>query len=208
MRVSEISAASVAALRKATGAGMMDAKRALQDADGDMGRAAELLRERGIADASKRAGRTTDQGTIGHYLHVQAERPVIGVLVELASETDFVAKSEDFQAAARDLAMHVAAARPRWVRREDIAPEVLDTERKVFATQARNEGKPEQIVERIVEGKLQAFYADTVLYDQTFVNSDKFEGTVGELVTDLAAKMGENISVRRFVRLAVGESGG
>jgi elongation factor Ts len=206
MRVSEITAAQVAALRKASGAGMMDAKRALQDADGDMERAAELLRERGIADASKRAGRTTEQGTIGHYLHVQAERPVIGVLVELASETDFVAKSEDFQAAARDLAMHVAATRPRWVRRDDVPEDVLEAERKVFATQARNEGKPEKIIDRIVDGKLQAFYSDTVLYDQTFVNSDRFEGTVGEMVTDLAAKMGENISVRRFVRFAVGES--
>jgi elongation factor Ts len=206
MRVSEITAAQVAALRKASGAGMMDAKRALQDADGDMERAAELLRERGIADASKRAGRTTEQGTIGHYLHVQAERPVIGVLIELASETDFVAKSEDFQAAARDLAMHVAATRPRWVRRDDVPEDVLEAERKVFATQARNEGKPEKIIDRIVDGKLQAFYSDTVLYDQTFVNSDRFEGTVGEMVTDLAAKMGENISVRRFVRFAVGES--
>ena len=206
MRVSEITAAQVAALRKTTGAGMMDAKRALQDAEGDMERAAELLRERGIADASKRAGRTTEQGTIGHYLHVQAERPVIGVLVELASETDFVAKSEDFQTAARDLAMHVAAARPRWVRRDDVPEEALDAERKVFATQARNEGKPENIIDRIVEGKLQAFYSDTVLYDQTFVNSERFEGTAGEMVTDLAAKMGENISVRRFVRFAVGES--
>jgi elongation factor Ts len=206
MRVSDISAAQVAALRKATGAGMMDAKRALQDAGGDMDRAAELLRERGIADASKRAGRSTDQGTIGHYLHVQAERPVIGVLVELASETDFVAKSEEFQAAARDLAMHVAAARPRWVRREDVPGDVLDGERKVFATQARNEGKPEKIIDRIVEGKLQAFYADTVLFDQTFVNTERFEGTVGEMVTELAAKMGENISVRRFVRFSVGES--
>jgi len=206
MRVSEISAAQVAALRKTTGAGMMDAKRALQDADGDMDRAAELLRERGIADASKRAGRATEQGTIGHYLHVQAERPVIGVLVELASETDFVAKSGDFQAAARDLAMHVAAARPRWVQREDVPTDVLDAERRVFATQARNEGKPDKVIDRIVEGKLAAFFSDNVLYDQTFVNTDRFEGTVGEMVTDLAAKMGENISVRRFVRFAVGES--
>jgi elongation factor Ts len=206
IRVSEIGAAQVAALRKATGAGMMDAKRALQDADGDMDRAAGLLRERGIADASKRAGRSTDQGTIGHYLHVQAERPVIGVLVELASETDFVAKSEEFQGAARDVAMHVAAARPRWVRREEVPEAVLEGERQVYATQARNEGKPEKVIERIVEGKLQAFYADTVLYDQTFVRSERFEGTVGEMVTDLAAKMGENISVRRFVRFSVGES--
>jgi elongation factor Ts len=205
--VSEISAKDVAALRKETGAGMMDAKRALQEAAGDVDRAKEILREKGIADASKRAGRATSQGTIGHYLHIQAERPVIGVLVELASETDFVAKSEEFQAAARDLAMHVAAARPSWVTREDVPADVLDQEKGVFAAQARNEGKPDHIIERIVEGKLKSFYEDNVLYDQTFVNPERFEGTVGEMVTSLAASMGENISVRRFVRVAVGESG-
>lgn len=205
IRVSEISAKDVAALRRETGAGMMDAKRALEEAEGDADRAKAVLREKGIADASKRAGRATSQGTIGHYLHIQAERPVIGVLVELASETDFVAKSDEFQAAARDLAMHIAAARPSWVRREDVPADVLDEERTVFAAQARNEGKPEQIIERIVEGKLQAFYEDKVLYEQTFVNAERFDGTVGEMVNGLAATMGENIAVRRFVRIGVGE---
>ena len=194
-RVSDISAKDVAALRKATGAGMMDAKRALE----------ELLREKGIADARKRAGRATDQGMIGHYLHVQADRPVIGVLVELASETDFVAKSEDFQQAARELAMHVAAASPSWVRVEDVPADVVGKEKELIEAQARNEGKPEQVIEKIVEGRIKAFYKDHVLYEQEFVNPERFEGTVGAMVQSLAGTMGENISVRRFSRLAVGQ---
>jgi elongation factor Ts len=204
--VSEITAKDVAALRKATGAGMMDAKRALEEAGGDMDRAAEILREKGMADARKRAGRTATQGTIGHYLHFQADRPVIGVLVELASETDFVAKSDDFQAAARDLAMHVAAANPTWVRREDVPDDALAKEQALIEAQARNEGKPEQVIARIVEGRLNSFYKDEVLAEQPFVNPEKFEGTVGEMVQHLAGTMGENIEVRRFVRFAVGQS--
>jgi len=205
--VSEISAKDVAALRKATGAGMMDAKRALEETGGDSERAAELLREKGIADARKRAGRATDQGTIGHYLHVQAERPVIGVLVDLASETDFVAKSEDFQQAARDIAMHIAAASPTWVRVEDVPADVVDKEKELIAAQARNEGKPDKVIDKIVEGRVGAFYKDHVLYEQEFVNPERFEGTVGEMVESLAGGMGENISVRQFARVAVGQSG-
>jgi elongation factor Ts len=204
--VSEISAKDVGALRRATGAGMMDAKRALEETGGDAERAAELLREKGIADARKRAGRTTDQGMIGHYLHVQADRPVIGVLVELASETDFVAKSDDFQQAARDLAMHIAAANPRWVRIEDVPDEIVSKEKELIAAQARNEGKPDRVIEKIVDGRVGAFYKDTVLYEQVFVNPERFEGTVGEMVRALAGGMGENISVRQFSRLAVGQS--
>jgi elongation factor Ts len=204
--VSEITAKDVAALRKATGAGMMDAKRALEEAGGDMERAAEILREKGMADARKRAGRTAAQGTIGHYLHYQADRPVIGVLVELASETDFVAKSDGFQEAARDLAMHVAAANPTWVRREDVPDDALSKEQALIEAQARNEGKPEQVIARIVEGRLKSFYKDYVLAEQPFVNPEKFDGTVGEMVQHLAGSMGENIEVRRFVRFAVGQS--
>ncbi len=204
--VSEISAKDVAALRKATGAGMMDAKRALEETGGDAERAADLLREKGIADARKRAGRATEQGSIGHYLHFQAERPVIGVLVELASETDFVAKSEAFQDAAKDLAMHVAAANPSWVKVEDVPEPVVAKEKELIEAQARNEGKPDAIIERIVEGRIKSFYQDTVLYEQTFINPDKYEGTVGEMVQSLAGTMGENIGVRRFVRLAVGQA--
>jgi elongation factor Ts len=185
---------------------MMDAKRALEEAGGDMDRAAEILREKGMADARKRAGRAAMQGTIGHYLHYQADRPVIGVLVELASETDFVAKSEDFQQAARDLAMHVAAANPTWLRREDVPGDALAREQALIEAQARNEGKPEQVIARIVEGRLKSFYKDEVLAEQPFVNPEKFEGTVGEMVQHLAGTMGENIEVRRFVRFAVGQS--
>lgn len=203
--MSEFSAKDVAELRRVSGAGMMDAKRALEEAGGEMERAKEILRELGIADARKRAGRTTDQGTIGHYLHHQSDRPVIGVIVELASETDFVAKSDDFQQAARDIAMHIAATRPQWVSREDVPEEAVEQEKKLIATQARNEGKPDQVIDKIVEGRLKAYFEDTVLYEQQFVNPEKFEGTVGQFVEQLIATMGENIAVRRFSRIAVGE---
>ncbi len=203
--MAEITAAQVAALRKSSGAGMMDAKRALEEAAGDLARAAEILREKGLASAKKRSERATEQGTIGHYLHIQADRPVIGVLVELSSETDFVAKSEGFQTAARDIAMHVAAARPRWVRRDEVPEAILAKERELIAAQARNEGKPDKVIDKIVDGRVNSFFEDNVLYDQTFVNPEKFEGTVGQMVESLAATMGENISVRRFARVGVGE---
>lgn len=204
--MSEISARDVAALRKATGAGMMDAKRALQEADGEAERAADILREKGLAAARKRSDRDANEGTIGHYLHVQADRPVIGVLVELVSETDFVAKSAAFQEAARDIAMHVAAYRPEWVTRDEVPTDAVEREKELIAGQARNEGKPREIVEKMVEGRINSFYEDTVLYDQTFVNPEKFDGTVGEMVQQLVSRMGENIGVRRFVRLGIGET--
>lgn len=203
--MAEITAGQVAELRKASGAGMMDAKRALEEAAGDLARAADILREKGLASAKKRSERATEQGTIGHYLHFQADRPVIGVLVELSSETDFVAKSEAFQTAARDIAMHVAAARPRWVRRDEVPEAIIAKERELIAAQARHEGKPEKVIEKIVDGRVNSFYEDNVLYDQTFVNPEKYEGTVGRMVEMLAATMGENISVRRFARVGVGE---
>ncbi len=201
----DFTVADITALRRATGAGMMDAKRALTEADGDPEKAKDLLREWGLADARKRSSRVTTQGAIGHYLHFQAERPVIGVLVELAAETDFVAKSPDFQAAARDIAMHIAASRPRWVRREDVPEEELAKERELIAAQARNEGKPDKIIERIVEGRLKVYFEEHVLYDQPFVNPEKFAGTVGEMVQGMAGTLGENIQVRRFARIGVGE---
>lgn len=204
--MTQITAKDVQALRQATGAGMMDAKRALQDTDGDIERAKDLLRERGLAAAAKRGEREQREGAIGSYLHMQAGRPVIGVLVELAAETDFVAKSDGFQTAANDIAMHIAAARPGWVEREDVPEPILTKERELFAAQARNEGKPEHIIDKIVEGKLTAFYKDNVLYDQQFVKTEQFDGTVGEMVKQLAASMGENISVARFARVQVGES--
>lgn len=184
---------------------MMDAKQALEKADGDFESAKEYLREKGLADAKKRANRDANQGTIGLYLHRQFDRPVMGVLVELSSETDFVAKSAEFQDAANNIAMHVAAAHPRWVSKQEVPEGVLEKEKELVARQAANEGKPEKVIPRIVEGKMASFLEDTVLYEQKFVNADRFDGTVGELVARLAAKMGENIRVRRFARIAVGE---
>jgi len=203
-----ITAKDVQALRQKSGAGMMDAKRALQDAEGDVGKATELLRERGLAAAAKRTDRAQTEGAIGSYLHQQAGRAVIGVLVELAAETDFVAKSAVFQKAANDLAMHIAAARPTWVRREEVPEDTLAKEREIIAAQARNEGKPEQIIDKIVAGRVGSFYRDNVLYDQVFVRSEEFEGTVAELVQQLGIQMGENISVARFSRLQVGQGAG
>jgi elongation factor Ts len=205
--VSDFTANDVQALRQSTGAGMMDAKRALTETGGDMDRAKDLLREQGLADAAKRAGRSQSQGAIGSYLHRQADRPVVGVLIDLASETDFVAKSDEFQGIANDIAMHIAAAQPKWITRDDVPEDAIADEKRLIAAQAVNEGKPEHIVERIVEGRLNSFFADNVLYDQEFVKSDTFDGTVGELVKQLAAKMGENISVSKMARLAIGEEG-
>ncbi len=205
--MSDFTAKDVQALRQLTGAGMMDAKRALTETGGDMDRAKDLLREQGLADAAKRADRSQSEGTIGSYLHRQADRPVVGVLINLASETDFVAKSDEFQGIANDIAMHVAAAQPQWITREDVPEDAIADEKRLIAAQAVNEGKPEHIVEKIVEGRLNSFFADNVLYDQEFVKSDTFDGTVGELVKQLASKMGENISVAKMARLAVGEEG-
>ena len=203
--MSDFTAKNVQALRQLTGAGMMDAKRALTETGGDMDRAKDLLREQGLADAAKRADRSQSEGTIGSYLHRQADRPVVGVLINLASETDFVAKSDEFQGIANDIAMHIAAAQPTWITREDVPEDAIADEKRLIAAQAVNEGKPEHIVERIVEGRINSFYADNVLYDQEFVKTETFEGTVGELVTQLASKMGENISVSNMARVAVGE---
>jgi elongation factor Ts len=203
--VTDITPKDIQALRQATGAGMMDAKRALTDADGDFDRAKEILRERGLADAAKRTDRAQTEGAIGSYLHKQAGRPVIGVMVALGSETDFVAKSDEFQQMANDIAMHVAAKKPQWISRDEVPDEVVEEERRVFAAQAVNEGKPEHIVEKIVAGKLEAFYGDNVLYDQEFVRSEQYDGTVGDMVKQLAATMGENISVVAMATVAVGE---
>lgn len=205
--MSDFTAQDVQALRQATGAGMMDAKRALAETGGDIDQAKDLLREQGLADAAKRTDRAQSEGAVGSYLHRQAGRPVIGSLVALASETDFVAKSEEFQEVANDLAMHIAAARPQWINRDDVPEDVVAEEKRLIAAQAVNEGKPENIVERIVEGRINSFFADNVLYDQVFIKSEMFDGTVGELVKQLAAKMGENIGITKMSRIAVGEEG-
>ena len=202
----EITAKDVQKLRQIAGVGMMDAKKALVETDGDLDKAADILRVRGLAKVAKRAGeREAHEGSIGTYVHHQAERPVIGVLVDLASETDFVAKNPEFRQVADDIAMHIAWGRPRWIRRDDVDPVELGSEKDFFAAQANEEGKPENIIPKIVEGKVKAFYEDNVLYEQKFVNAEKFEGTVEAYVNQLAAKMGENISVRRMARLAIGD---
>lgn len=203
--MADFSAKDVQALRKETGAGMMDAKNALTETAGDMDRAKDLLRERGIAKADKRSGRDQGEGVVGVYMHVQAGHPVIGVLIGLASETDFVAKSDEFIQTANDIAMHAAAARPLWLSREDVPDDAVAKEKELIAAEARNEGKPEPIIEKIVEGRINSFYKDNVLLDQVFVRSDRFEGTVGELVQALAARMGENISIASMARVEIGE---
>lgn len=200
----EITAKQIQQLRIDAGVGMMDAKNALTDADGDMEKAFEILRERGQAKMAKRADREASEGAIGSYIHVQSDRPVLGVLVALASETDFVAKSDEFKETADDIAMHVSWSDPGWVTREDVPEEVIARERELIAKQAELEGKPADVIDRIVEGKIESWYADNVLTDQKFVNAEKYDGTVGDMIAALAAKMGENISIREFARVKVG----
>ena len=203
--MAEFGAKEVQKLRQDAGVGMMDAKQALSDAGGDLERAFELLRERGQAKMAKRAEREANQGAIGSYVHVQNERPVLGVLVELVCETDFVAKSDEFRQVADDIAMHASWGRPIWVTRDQVDQDAVAKERELISRQAAAEGKPENVIDKIVEGRIEAWFAENVLYDQKFVNSDKFDGTVGDMVAQLASKMGENISVRRVSRVAVGE---
>ncbi|MGI9667028.1 MAG: translation elongation factor Ts [Acidimicrobiia bacterium] len=204
--MADFTAKDVQTLRQSTGAGMMDAKKALTETGGDMDKAADYLREQGIAAAAKRSDRSQGEGVVGVYMHNQSGRPVIGVLIGLASETDFVAKSDEFIETANDLAMHAAAARPSWITRDEVPEAVLVKEQELIAAQARNEGKPDEIIDRIVEGRIGSFYKENVLLDQVFVRSDKFEGTVGELVQQLAVKMGENISVSKMARVEIGEN--
>ncbi len=202
--MADFTAKDIQRLRHDAGVGMMDAKQALTDADGDLDKAYELLRERGQAKMSKRSDREANEGTIGSYIHIQNDRPVMGVLVEMSCETDFVAKSDEFQQLANDLAMHVSWANPQWITRDEIDADALSKEKELIARQAKAEGKPENVVDRIVAGKIEAWYAENVLYDQVFVNAERFEGTVGDMVGGIASKMGENISVRRVARIAVG----
>lgn len=202
--MAEITAKQIQRLRHDAGVGMMDAKKALSDADGDMDKAYELLRERGQAKMAKRADREASEGAIGSYIHVQNDRPVLGVLVALACETDFVAKSDEFKDTADDIAMHVSWAAPQWINRDEVDEDVLAKERELIAKQAELEGKPADVIDRIVDGKIEAWYEDNVLADQRFVNGEKFDGTVGEMVAALAAKMGENISVRDIARVKIG----
>ncbi len=202
--MAEVTAKDVQRLRQEAGVGMMDAKKALSDADGDFDKAFELLRERGQAKMAKRTDREANDGVIGQYVHLQSDRPVLGVLVELVCETDFVAKSEEFGSVANDIAMHISWAKPTWVTRDQVDLDELAKEKDMISRQAAAEGKPENVIERIVEGKIESWYSDNVLYEQKFVNPEKYDGTVGDMVGALASKMGENISVRRIARLSVG----
>jgi len=202
--MTEITAKDIQKLRHNAGVGMMDAKEALTDSGGDLDQAFDLLRERGQARMAKRADREAGEGVIGSYVHIQTDRPVLGVLIELVCETDFVAKSDEFKQVADDIAMHVGWSNPQWVSRDDVDQDALAKERELIARQAKGEGKPAEIVERIVDGKIESWYAENVLYDQRFVNSERFEGTVGDMVGAVGARMGENISVRKVARVAVG----
>lgn len=196
-----VSADQVKRLREVTGAGMMDCKRALQEADGDFDRAVELLRERGLAAAAKRAGRAASEGVVDAYIHGGGR---IGAMVEINSETDFVANTEEFRALARDIAMQVAAHDPEWVSRDDVPEEVLTQERKIYEAQAREEGKPDKVIPKIVEGKLEAFYKQRCLLDQPFFRDMEGKTSVGDIVTKLGATVGENVRVSRFVRYVRG----
>jgi len=198
--VADISAQQVRELRERTGAGMMDCKQALQDADGDMKRAEELLRERGLKDVQKRAGRAAAQGLVDSYIHFNN---TVGVLVEVNCETDFVAATQEFKDLTRDIALHVASAAPRWLTRDEIPSVVLDAERRVYEAQAREQGKPDNVIERMVEGKLEAFYRDNALLDQKFVKDDS--KSIRTIVDEVSAKVGEKVAVRRFVRYKLGE---
>jgi elongation factor Ts len=198
--MADISAQQVRELRERTGAGMMDCKQALQDADGDMTRAEELLRERGLKDVQKRAGRSAAQGLVDSYIHFNN---TVGVLVEVNCETDFVAATQEFKDLTRDIALHVASAAPRWLTRDEISSVVLDAERRVYEAQAREQGKPDNVIERMVEGKLEAFYRDNVLLDQKFVKDDS--KSIRTIVDEVSAKVGEKVAVRRFVRYKLGE---
>ena len=196
----EIPATLVKKLRDLTGAGMMECKAALQEANGDLDEATTILRKRGLATAAKKSGRSTSEGLIGSYLHMGGK---IGVLVELNCESDFVARTEDFQTLLRELTLQVAAASPQYVRREDVPADVLERERSIYRAQMENSGKPPQVIEKIVEGKLGSFYEQTVLIDQPSIREPKT--TVAQLLQTAVAKLGENISVARFVRFKVGE---
>jgi elongation factor Ts len=199
----EISAKDVKALRDRTGAGMMDCKAALQEAGGDIDKAIEILRVKGQASAAKRGGRTANEGVVTSYIHAGG---TIGVLVEVNCETDFVARNDEFQEFARDVALHVAAANPLFVSEEDVSDEAKESELRVFREQAAAEGKPENVQETIVEGRLRKWLDEVVLLRQIHVNEDKHTGkTLEELRTELSAGTGENVVVRRFARFEVGE---
>jgi elongation factor Ts len=198
--MAEINAGLVKQLRDATGAGMMECKAALVEAKGNIEEATTILRKRGLAQATKKAGRSTNEGIIGSYIHMGGK---IGVLVEVNCESDFVARTDDFQNLAREIAMHVAAANPQFVRREDVPADVLDRERGIYRGQMEGQNKPAAVIDKIIEGKLNSFYEQVCLLDQPSIRDPKL--TIGQIVQAAIAKMGENIAVARFARFKLGE---
>ncbi|MDB5083486.1 MAG: tsf [Bacilli bacterium] len=195
-----VTANMVKELREKTGAGMMDCKRALEDANGDMEKASELLRERGLAAAAKKASRIASEGIVESYIHAGGK---IGVLVEVNCETDFVAKTDEFRSFVRDVAMHIAAAAPRYIRREEVPADEVEREREILRNLTLNEGKPEKIVDKIVEGRIDKFFKDICLVEQDFVKNPDL--TIESLLKERVSKIGENISIRRFARFVLGE---
>ena len=198
--MAEITASMVKQLRDMTGAGMMDCKNALVEAEGDFDKAIEILRKRGAAKAAKKAGRTTNEGIIHAYIHHNKR---VGVLLELNCETDFVARTDEFQQLAKNLAMQIAAMSPRWVKIEDVPEEVVEKEKEIYREQVKAAGKPNHVVEKIVEGKLKKFFEENCLLEQTFFMDESKK--IKDLITEAIAKLGENIQVSRFVRMAIGE---
>lgn len=196
----EISAAMVKDLREKTGAGMMDCKKALAEAKGDFEKAVDYLRQKGLATASRRAGKIASEGRIGAYVHAGGK---IGVIVEINCETDFVAKTEDFQNFAKEIAMHIAASNPFYVRREQIPQEVLEREKEIYRAQAREAGKPEKIIEKIVEGKLEKYYSEVCLLEQPYIKDPNL--SIQDLLNELISKVGEKVEIRRFSRFQVAE---
>ena len=196
-----MSLALVKELREKTGAGLLDCQKALGEANGDGEAALRILRERGLAKAAKKAVRAASDGLIGSYIHAGGK---IGVLVEVNCETDFVAKTTEFQQLVRDLGMQVAATSPRWVCREDVPAAVLESERGIYREQARQQGKPDKILDRIVEGQVERFYKDVCLLDQPFIKES--DRTVADVVRDAVVRLGENVTVRRFTRFQLGET--
>jgi elongation factor Ts len=200
MKMAEISAAMVKQLREKTGAGMMDCKSALTEVGGDLEKAVEFLRKKGLATALKRAGRAMAEGTIQSYIHMNAK---LGVLVEVNCETDFVARNDDFLGFARNIAMHIAASNPLGIVPEDIPEAVIEKEKEIYRAQALDTGKPASVIDKIVDGKLKKFYQDNCLMNQAYVRNPDI--TVADLLNELIAKIGENISIKRFVRYQIGE---
>ena len=196
----EVTATQVQAMRKATGAGMMDCKRALAEAGGDQEKATEILRKKGAMKAAKRKDRETREGLIHSYIHMGGK---IGVLVEANCETDFVARTDEFRQLAKDVAMHIAASDPEVINRSELSDEVIEKEREIYREQARNSGKPEKVIERIVEGRLEKYYQEVCVLDQLFVKNPDI--TVGQLIKETSAKLGENLQVRRFARFQLGQ---